>query len=322
MNKVTVIVPVYRVEAYLERCVRSLTGQTYDDLEIILVDDGSPDNSGAVCDALAAEDRRIRVIHQPNQGVSSARNNGLDAMTGDWVCFCDGDDWYEPDFVEKMLACAETEDADYVICNYQIAAEGRPPLASGSLDALKSGCDRGTVIALGPTSSCTHMFSRALIDQTGVRYPVGCRQSEELPVVPVLAKYAKRIGIVNEPLYNYFQRGDGSSASNMAVESEIHFRRSWREMRGLLGDEYRREAEYHAIYALLYGEVLNLCKQGAASAAVRQKITDFEREFPAYRSNPYLKEMGRAKELFLRFAHLRWIPGLRLLSWVHSKIVN
>ena len=322
MDKVTVIVPVYRVEAYLERCVRSLTGQTYDDLEIILVDDGSPDRSGAICEELALRDDRIRVIHQPNAGVSAARNRGLDAMTGDWVCFCDGDDWYEPEFVEKLLACARNEQADFVVCNYQIAAEGRAPLASGSLDGLKEGCDRAAVIALGPTSSCTHMFRRSLFEKTGVRYPEGCRQSEELPVVPVLAKYAEKIGILRQPLYNYFQRGDGTSASNRAVDSELHFRRSWQEMGDRLGGEYRREAEYHAIYALLYGEILNLCKQGAASETVRQKIEAFEREFPEYRENPYWKEMGRAKTLFLELAHRRWITGLRLLSWIHSKIVN
>ena len=114
MEKVSIIVPVYKVEAYLQRCVESLVRQTYPHVEIILVDDGSPDRSGELCDVFAKEDSRIVVVHQENQGVSAARNRGLDAMTGDWVCFCDGDDWFELDFVEHMLKCAQEEIADYV----------------------------------------------------------------------------------------------------------------------------------------------------------------------------------------------------------------
>lgn len=322
MDKVSIIVPVYKVEQYLTRCVNSLTRQTYSNIEILLVDDGSPDNCGLQCDQLAKADSRIVVIHQENQGVSAARNRGLDAMTGDWVCFCDGDDWYEVDFVEKMLKCAKEEGADYIICNYQIASEGSNPIPSSSINGLESGCDKRVVIALGPTPSCTHLICRKLFEVSGVRYPVGCRQSEELPVIPVLAKYATKIGIVKEPLYNYYQRGDGTSASNMAVNSEENFRICWKQMCHCLGEDYRQEAEYHAIYALLYGEVLKHCKRGAAADVIRETIGKFEKEFPEYRSNPYLVGMGTAKRLFLRFAHSRLVVGLRLLSWVHSRIVN
>lgn len=322
MDKVSIIVPVYRVEQYLERCVASLTGQTYPHLEILLIDDGSPDGSGALCDILAQRDDRIVVIHQENQGVSAARNRGLAAITGDWVSFCDGDDWYELDYVEQMLRCAEENRADYIICNYQIAAEGREPIVSGSVDALRNGCQRATVIALGPTSSCTHMLRRELFERTGVRYPVGCKQSEELPVIPVLAKYAERIALVDQPLYNYFQRGNGTSASNMAVQSEENFRVCWELMRERLGEEYRAEAEYLAIYALLYGEILNLCKKKAPAKEIRRKIEALKEEFPSWRGNPYRKQMEKAKELFLFFVELSWVAPLRLLAWVHGKIVN
>lgn len=321
-EKVSVIVPVYKVEQYLARCVNSLLEQTYAMLEIILVDDGSPDNSGAICDDFAAQDERVRVFHMENRGVSAARNTGLDAATGDWICFCDSDDWYDPHCVEKMLRCAHEEGADYVVCDYQIAAEGRGSLASGSVDGLFSGCENRLVIALGPTSSCTHMIRRTLFENANVRYPEGCRQSEELPVIPVLAKDAARIGVVKEPLYFYFQRGDGTSASNAAVQSEENFRTCWSIMREKLGEGYEPEAEYHAIYALLYGEVLNLCKRKASAKEIRQKVKDLKEEFPSYRSNPYLKQMGKAKELFLLFVELNWVIPLRLLAWVHGKIVN
>lgn len=322
MEKVSIIVPVYKVEAYLQRCVESLAGQTYPHVEILLVDDGSPDASGALCDRLAAGDERIMVIHQENQGVSAARNHALDAMTGDWVCFCDGDDWYEPDFIEKMLKCAEQENADYIICNYQIVSDGGNPIPSGSIDGLSSGCDPRLVVACGPTSSCTHMIRRSLFDISGVRYPVGCRQYEELPVIPVLAKYASGIGVVQEALYNYYQRGDGTSASNAALESEQNFLHSWKLTQEALGEGYQAELEYHAVYALFYGEILNLCKRGEPSRKIREKIAEYEGMFPGYLENPYLSRMGRAKNIFVRLCHHRVIPGLRLLAWVHQKIVS
>ena len=95
--KISVIVPVYKVEKFLDRCVESIVGQTYENLEIILVDDGSPDNCPSMCDKWAEKDSRIKVIHKENGGVSSARNAALYAATGDFIGFVDSDDWIEPD---------------------------------------------------------------------------------------------------------------------------------------------------------------------------------------------------------------------------------
>lgn len=113
---ISVIVPVYKVEAYLERCVDSIRNQTYKNLEIILVDDGSPDRSGQMCDELALSDSRIRVIHKVNGGLSDARNAGLDAMTGDYVSFVDSDDWIQPDMMEVLLGRMIKENAKISCC--------------------------------------------------------------------------------------------------------------------------------------------------------------------------------------------------------------
>lgn len=103
-DKVTVIVPVYNVSSFLSKCIESICGQEYPFLEIILVDDGSTDESGKICDSYAEKDTRIKVIHKQNQGVSLARNTGLDVATGQWICFVDGDDYIMPEYVSYMLA--------------------------------------------------------------------------------------------------------------------------------------------------------------------------------------------------------------------------
>ena len=115
--KISVIVPVYKVEPYLRKCLDSIAGQTYQNLEIILVDDGSPDSCGSICDEYAVQDKRVRVIHKENGGVSSARNAGLAAATGDWIGWVDSDDWIEPDLYSYMLEKVREYGADIAVCS-------------------------------------------------------------------------------------------------------------------------------------------------------------------------------------------------------------
>lgn len=112
---VSIIIPVYNCEAYIDRCICSVLAQTYHQIELILIDDGSKDNSGAICDAWAAKDSRVKVLHQENAGVSAARNAGLDAATGEYIGFVDADDWVEPQMVEQLLEAARSSDADMVL---------------------------------------------------------------------------------------------------------------------------------------------------------------------------------------------------------------
>lgn len=117
MSLISVIIPIYKVEPYLDHCVQSIVEQTYNDLEIILVDDGSPDNCGAMCDSWAEKDPRIKVIHKPNGGVSDARNKGLEIATGNYICFIDADDYVSPCLMEKLVCNCSSE--GIAVCNYR-----------------------------------------------------------------------------------------------------------------------------------------------------------------------------------------------------------
>lgn len=117
---ISVIVPVYNVEAYLSKCIESIINQTYDDLEIILVDDGSPDKSGEICDEYAKKDSRIKVIHKENGGLSSARNAGINAANGDLIGFVDSDDYIHPEMYERMYNAIEKEKADLCMCSFKM----------------------------------------------------------------------------------------------------------------------------------------------------------------------------------------------------------
>ena len=114
--KISVIVPVYNTEKYLHRCIDSILSQTFTDFELLLINDGSKDSSGAICDEYAAKDNRVRVFHKENGGVSSARNLGLDNAQGEWIAFVDSDDYMFPDMLERMLSALELKKSDIVIC--------------------------------------------------------------------------------------------------------------------------------------------------------------------------------------------------------------
>lgn len=118
-NLISVIVPVYKVEKYIKKCIESIINQTYENLEIILVDDGSPDNCGKICDEYAKKDKRIKVIHKENGGVSSARNLGLEKSNGQYITFIDSDDWIEEEYCEILLTTLKEQNADCAICRLQ-----------------------------------------------------------------------------------------------------------------------------------------------------------------------------------------------------------
>ena len=114
-ERISIIVPVFNVEKYIERCVKSIENQSYRNLEIILVDDESPDRCPQICDEYAKRDERIKVLHKKNGGLSDARNAGLDVATGEYIAFVDSDDWVETDFIETLYRNAESENADISI---------------------------------------------------------------------------------------------------------------------------------------------------------------------------------------------------------------
>lgn len=123
MHKVSIIVPVYKVEKYLRTCIDSIIGQTYKNIQLILVDDGSPDRCGAICDEYAEEDDRILSLHKSNGGVSSARNMGLQYVSGEFVTFCDSDDLYRADWIEKLVLAMQEASADMALGNFQKISE-------------------------------------------------------------------------------------------------------------------------------------------------------------------------------------------------------
>ncbi len=323
MDKVSIIIPIYNVEKYVSRCLDALINQTYQNIEIIAVDDKSPDNSREIIQKYAQTDSRIvPVLFEKNSGVSAARNAGIHVATGEWLCFCDGDDWFEPCFVEKMLSCAKNNHSDYVICDYQLISEGKTPIRGGVVSNIPADFTKEFIIACGPLSSCTHMIKKDLFTDNGIYYAEGCAHYEELSVIPALAFYAQKISIIDEPLYNYYQRGDGTSASNNTQSIHSDFSVVYNKLSSILAGKHREALEFHIIYALFYGEILTRCKQRKSSKQIRSYINELLIEHPCFLKNKYVKYIGIAKRAFLICVKLKLVVFLKWFAKLHNVLVG
>lgn len=203
MKAVSVIVPVYNAEAYLERCIKSLVSQSCADLEIILVDDGSKDNSLRICREWERRDNRIKVISQPNCGVSSARNAGIKEAVGDFLMLLDSDDWLAADACEKLLARAINENADCVVCGLRQTSGNiwAPAFDRVYHDLASFKCDFTYWISTELLSSSVNkIYKRGLVTEL---YPEDMSFGEDLVFVLNYLRHCNRISFTQEPLYQH-----------------------------------------------------------------------------------------------------------------------
>ena len=204
---ISVIVPVYKVEKYLERCVDSILAQNYRDLEIILVDDGSPDRCGGICDEYEKKDSRVKVIHKQNGGLSDARNVGIEAAKGGFICFVDSDDFIEPEMLMTMYQLQQEQDADIVCCGICDRYENRNFLACSKSEIINcSGKKAFEYILEGKYcagSACSKLIRRDIIKEH--RFLVG-KIYEDAFFLPQLMLSATKVSITMQPMYNYWHR--------------------------------------------------------------------------------------------------------------------
>ena len=208
---VSIIVPVYNVKPYLNRCVNSLLGQSYQNMELLLVDDGSTDGSETLCDEYAAQDARVRVLHKKNGGLSDARNAGVDAAKGEYLSFVDGDDWVSPYYIENLYRALEQAGADFSASCFEEVFEGQPvqSVPTERLEAFeilsREECLRRILYQEGmEVTTPTKLYKRALFE--GVRYPVG-KLYEDIPVAYEVTKRSPQGGTYRKPGLLLFPAG-------------------------------------------------------------------------------------------------------------------
>ena len=229
--KVSVIIPAYNVEKYIEKCIDSVVKQTYKNLEILVVDDGSKDETGKILDKIKSSDQRIRVVHKENGGVSSARNTGLDIATGDYIAFLDADDYWAEDFVQYMLGMAQKTGADFCVSKYFITKEGEKQISKEIIEELTN--VQGTALLLSPDTivGCHNkLYQRELIERNGLRFSTELFYGEGLFFITTVAQLAKRIAVTNRKIYFYRKDNQESATTRFSIKN---LRNGWKSLNNI-----------------------------------------------------------------------------------------
>jgi glycosyltransferase involved in cell wall biosynthesis len=230
--KLSIIVPVYKVEQYIHKCVDSILAQTFTDFELILVNDGSPDNCGEICDEYSKKDNRIKVIHKENGGLSTARNAGLDLAKGDYVGFVDSDDWIESDMYELLYKMCENNNCDIAICTSKIHYTNRTIITGGNhsliiydknqaMKAMLEGQLYDEVV-------WTKLFKRNVLEN--IRFPVGLTYEDTAFTYRVFHR-TQKVCCIGEPKYNYIKRENSTmdrAIKNISIDAVLIYDEMYR----------------------------------------------------------------------------------------------
>lgn len=266
---ISVIVPIYNVEKYLRKCIDSILNQTYSNLEIILVDDGSPDGCSKICDEYALKDKRIIVIHKINGGLSSARNAGLDIAKGDYIAFVDSDDWIEPNMYEEMLSFMQSEQLDLVECGINLISDSKqklfkqqPNIIITGKEALRKHLDPyGKSNQMLPRVAVwSKLFKRSFWTQN--RFPEGQIHEDYLLTCKALYE-SKKVGLLYRGMLNHVTDNPTSiinskfSRRDLYKEKQLLFRIEYLKSKHEDGLVHLAETEYY-IYLV---SVIWICYQ-------------------------------------------------------------
>lgn len=287
----SVIVPVYNVEQFLPRCVDSILSQTYENLDVILVDDGSPDGAGAICDHYAARDPRVRVIHKKNGGLSSARNAGIDQARGRYLAFVDSDDWIEPDMYERMIDLAEGYQVK-LVCAGRYDVDGSTGKKTVGLCPQKEEKLTGEALAGRiflwdgcDSSACDKLYHRSLFQN--FRYPEG-KICEDVPVTYRIVLQSGEAAMCDRPLYNYFHR-PGSITTGAVSEKTFDFSQHTAEIYPYIRDNHPNiepQARYLRVRSLSHILIMLEKKEGEREAptltAIARPGRSWESTFPSF----------------------------------------
>lgn len=303
---VSIIVPIYKVESYLHKCIDSIINQTYKNLEIILVDDGSPDNCGKICDEFAIKDTRIKVIHKQNGGLSDARNAGLNIATGDYLYFVDSDDWISPDAIEVLISYFESNpDVDIVAGSSVDVHE-----YNGEILETSYSIPLGTISQLNKIEALKHnlqngwaawnkLYKKELFKD--IRFPKG-KINEDEAVMLFILSLCEKIILVGQPTYYYFLRPESITTSSFS-EKKMHWFENCLNNRNFIENHYPsllKEAEYRIITCILYLLQFMLIEYKRFDNCISQLKTYIFENYRTIKTNPYNTKNDKIKILLFK----------------------
>lgn len=306
MPKFSLIVPVYRIEEYLPKCIDSVLAQTCQDFELLLIDDGSPDGCGKICDDYAARHPdRIRAVHQPNGGAGAARNHGIRLSHGEYLLFVDGDDYLSPDFLAALTGVIEKTPADLVLFGALVERDGRQV---GRLDETVPAERLLTVrdepeLYFGVMAPWNRAYRRTLFTENDIEFATKVWY-EDIRVVTKLLAVAQTAYRLPGAYYHYLQR-EGSAMNNKNVTRNAEILQAYDDILGWYGahgflEARRAELTFQAVQHILLAATVRVLLIDRKSPLVGEFRAYMERHFPDFRENRYLPLLDKNKRLVYR----------------------
>jgi glycosyltransferase involved in cell wall biosynthesis len=313
MVKVSVIVPVYNVEEYLAKCLDSLVNQTLKDIEIIVVNDGSPDNSESIAKKYVQKYKNISYYKKPNGGLSDARNYGIAKSKGDYLAFIDSDDYIDKTMLEKLYKEAISKKLDIVVCDSINVYPDKEVLVKSNLHYTE---DAVLSYLLAHPMACTRLYSKKLFKdckfKKGIYY-------EDLEFTPKLVNLTKKIGFVEEGLYYYVQRPGSIMKQKEFSEKLLDIFTVLDSNKKALGNNYPDEIEYMYITHLLRTATLRFLEYTSSKKYI-DKIHDVIKEnYPNWKNNKYYKMSSSKLKLICNLAYHKQIWLLKIIKTITGK---
>ena len=319
--KISVIIPVYNVEDYLKKCINSILAQNFEDYEILLIDDGSTDNSGEICDEYANKNQQIKVIHQKNKGLGGARNTGIKAATGKYLLFVDSDDFIKSDMLNILFKTAEDTNADVVLFGADFVDEQgktlsvRMPLCNEKIITKQA---NQFLLYCKDTCVWDKLFRRSLFIENDIYFPERIWY-EDLCATAKIALYAKKTVCVQRSFYSYLQRS-GSIMHVKNTDRNIDMLTAVSEVLNFYRQRNRFQENRDALCFLAVMHIMVLCTLRVASEDIRhpllKKFYDFtEENFRDFKTNKFVKDnLSKRHKLIFWFSKHKFYRALKLLS--------
>lgn len=321
MDKVSIIVPIYNIEAYLGRCVDSLLAQDYDNIEIVLVDDCSTDNSAEIAKEYAQKyTERCRFVQrEKNGGASAARNTGIENSTGEWLTFVDSDDWVTENYVTVMMEVAVNGNMDIVINTswYKYFDSGKI-YEEGHSRFIQTKSSHKEKVALLRFSATRALWKRELYIKYNIRFPEDIWRCEEICTAVPLFTRTNKIAIVNVPTYYYFQRSTSLSNQNKKNVDLSFYPKALERMFELSEKGFEEELEFHAISEMMYGMITIMIRSGRSNGEIKSHVNKFDKQFPTWHKNKYIPTLVKGKRIFIYTAGKKRCFLLRAMVWAWS----
>ena len=219
---VSIIIPAYNVDKYIKKCLSSILEQTYTNIEVIVVDDGSTDQSGQIIDSISKQDFRVHVIHKKNAGVSAARNTGIEISTGDYLVFVDGDDYLAPDYVEYMISLVENTGANFCLSKCCYTKSGEEQIEREYIKKLQP--EDAVALLLSPdviVGCWNKIFNRSLIVKNNIQFSTTLFYGEGLSFITTVSQISNSVGVGNRKVY-YYRRNNEASATTKFDINKIY----------------------------------------------------------------------------------------------------